>query len=296
MSYDLYFSWKPENCFSIEEFRAYFTGNPFFHLNEKEAVYDNPFTGVSFLFSYGGADDQSQVSFNMNYFRPHVFGLEAEPQVARFVRHLGPSVEDPQLNGMGSGPYSGEAFLKGWNTGNRFTYDMVVEKQLTDIGWSLSGQIIEQTWRWNFGIQALRQEPSNTIYPPEIWYLHIDGEVRTAYTWSGWPAFLPHVDFILMKKERPIRWYSKLFSKPRPLELLFLDYRDVIARIDGYEARDINGVTCYVPSAHATSERLVRWARSVPVNTPVWKRIHPDSVRNAELLQREPPPQTGVSH
>ncbi|MFM0009145.1 MULTISPECIES: hypothetical protein [Paraburkholderia] len=47
----------------------------------------------------------------MNYFRPHDFGLEAEPEVRFFINRFEPQVQDPQKDGMGNGPYSTKGLL-----------------------------------------------------------------------------------------------------------------------------------------------------------------------------------------
>lgn len=129
MSYDLYFT-TPK--ISREQFKSHFAGNRLYEVSPGQAIYENKDTGVYFVFTFGDSapadpgEIASSASFNLNYYRPHYFGLEAVKEVTMFVERFGFSVHDPQMNGMGDGPYSSDAFLKGWNHGNAFGYSAMV--------------------------------------------------------------------------------------------------------------------------------------------------------------------------
>src|SRR5207248_9248706 len=69
--------------------------SPNYELNDAQALYSNEDSGVYFAFEFlqqDGDDEEGRdtsllpVSFNLNYFRPHAFGLEAEPELSAFVR------------------------------------------------------------------------------------------------------------------------------------------------------------------------------------------------------------------
>ena len=47
---------------------------------------------------------------NLNYYRPHIFGMEAEPEVSGFVATFEPIIMDPQIGGMADGEYSRDGF------------------------------------------------------------------------------------------------------------------------------------------------------------------------------------------
>jgi hypothetical protein len=88
----------------------------------------NAETGIHFRFDYcqERSDEWATgeyVAFRMNYFRPHISGLEAEIELSAFVNAFACAIHDPQLDGMGDGPYSASGFLRGWNTGNAFAYE-----------------------------------------------------------------------------------------------------------------------------------------------------------------------------
>src|SRR6266481_6601745 len=105
MSYDLYFrSRTPGRMISQEQFTNYFRGRRHYEIKETQAWYSNDNTGIYFSMDFGEPGETSEegrdssllrASFNMNYFRPHVFGLEAEPEVAAFVDHFDSTVFDP---------------------------------------------------------------------------------------------------------------------------------------------------------------------------------------------------------
>src|SRR5262245_51012028 len=130
MSNDLYL-YRREGAAPLKKkgFNAYFEGRPHFTLNENQAFYKNEKTGIYFSVYYSdgkgcAAEDpnagREHLHFNMNYFRPHVFGLEAEPVLTALVKDLDLAISDPQNEGMGDGEYTPEGFLRGWNAGNRF--------------------------------------------------------------------------------------------------------------------------------------------------------------------------------
>ena len=123
MSYDLFFV---EPKVTLEQFSEYFSDRKRYRVENAQAWYENEDTGVYFSFDYSNEREEDpdapdgNVAFNMNFFRPHYFALEAEPEVQSIVNHFGFRVFDPQTHGMDDGPYSSDGFFAGWNHGNRF--------------------------------------------------------------------------------------------------------------------------------------------------------------------------------
>src|SRR5262249_46246164 len=116
-----------------ESFFAYFNGDKY--SQDGDTVnYSNSDTGVYFHFTWYESDSseetpkskkdhsrsQPSIHFNMNFYRPHFFGLEAAQILTPFVKHFDLVVNDPQAEGMGQGDFTEEGFLRGWNAGNRF--------------------------------------------------------------------------------------------------------------------------------------------------------------------------------
>src|SRR5262249_38215064 len=131
MSYDLYFRARGSSPSSMDDMRAWFEKRARYRFHgtadSGQAAYENEATGVYFQFDFETVDHEPEtppvlpIAFNMNYFRPHVFGLEAEPEVAAFVRHFELGVEDPQ-GAIAGADYDAAGFLRGWDEGNRAAY------------------------------------------------------------------------------------------------------------------------------------------------------------------------------
>ena len=119
MSYDLFFTANSGKKIDKKAFEAHFGGRRNYEVNKKQAVYQNEDTGVYFIFD---APEDGVVAFNLNYFRPHVFGLEAAPELEIFATTLGLTPGDPQGEIEEGAPFTREAFLRGWNAGNEFTF------------------------------------------------------------------------------------------------------------------------------------------------------------------------------
>src|SRR5262249_13577013 len=128
MSYDLGLYPRAGATLRRKAVFDYLSGDYFSHEGD-EVHYSHPDTGVYFHFTRvkGGKRDsddpneggRTHVYFNMNFYRPHTFGLEAAEVLGRFVERFDLTVDDPQSEGMGQGEYSREGFLRGWNAGNR---------------------------------------------------------------------------------------------------------------------------------------------------------------------------------
>src|SRR5437870_7865493 len=100
MSYDLFFRGRVLGAtLTRNNFAGYFTERRHYELKDSQAWYSNEDTGVYFAFDYNephpndDADDETDtsllpVSLNLNYYRPHPFGLEAAPEVSSFVTHF----------------------------------------------------------------------------------------------------------------------------------------------------------------------------------------------------------------
>jgi len=229
MSYDLFFRARRKPVPSSDDLRAYFAKQRHFQVNAREdggwqAFYENQATGVYFSFeSHVAVDPEAPaseplslpVAYNMNYFRPHTFGLEAEPVVSDFVRDFDLLVDDPQGEGMGEGEYSPEGFLRGWNAGNAFGYRAIVEmraREEADIQFdALPAAAREAEWRWNYGkeeyTEILCEHEFLCGFVPTVFLMKLNGieRVTTAVVWGeAIPIALPSVELIIVPGE-PLR-------------------------------------------------------------------------------------------
>jgi hypothetical protein len=223
VSYDLFFrSRNKEARFSREDFVRHFTDRPHYQVKDDQAWYGNQDSGVYFTFDYNDRteaqeeDDETDasllpVAFNLNYFRPHPFALEAEPEVAAFVRAFDLTVSDPQMSGMGDdGEYSREGFLSGWNHGNAFGYQAIGGQDPTLKFSTMPAARIEAAWRWNFNREARQAATGEGAFVPLMFFLDVNGEIQTGVAWGdGIPILLPAVDLVLVARQRlaPKGWF-----------------------------------------------------------------------------------------
>lgn len=167
MSFDLFL--YPET-FDAGAIRAWFAERPRYQVSGSQAFYTNEDTEVGFSFDFeDGADAQGpHLAFNLNYFRPHYFALEAEPEVAAFLQRFPSRIEDPQVEGLGEGPYSREAFLRSWNTGNRFGFTAIGRNSDPPPPWPADPALLEAIWQWNFNRARLQNAKGDNIFVPKV--------------------------------------------------------------------------------------------------------------------------------
>jgi hypothetical protein len=211
MSYDLFFRRRSSaGIFSQGEFSNYFKRRKFYEMKGTRAWYSNENTGVYFGFDFNSRDSSARrdssllpIAFNLNYYRPHVFGLEAEPEVAAFVEQFDLTISDPQNQGMGDGAYSRDGFLRGWNAGNEFGYGAIFSQDPGQKVMTLPSKVIQKFWRWNLGVETRLQEIGVDAFVPTVYYFNGVGKVRTGIVWGdGIPILLPEVDIVVAPRDR----------------------------------------------------------------------------------------------
>ena len=205
MSYDLFFT---SESISRESFKRYFNGRPYYQIEKDQAWYTNEDSGVYFSFEVNDDCEEDEdlphsASFNMNYFRPHFFAIEAEPEVRAFIDHFSCSIDDPQNEGMESGPYSGEGFLRGWYNGNEFSMQAILNMpENTNEYVSKPTVELEKHWKWNKSRMQRDEDLREDIFIPKIMYGNIDGEFASFCVWpDGIPTLIPKVDFLHIPRQ-----------------------------------------------------------------------------------------------
>ncbi len=224
------------------------------------------------------------VSLNVNYFRPHTFGLEAQLELALFVKHFELTVVDPQNSGMGEGEYSREGFLRGWNAGNEVAYEALVERNPTATYPSLPVAQLEAAWLWNYSVPTRQRDVGDNVFVPRIFFVALGhGPPLTAAVWGdGIPVLLPDVDFYFLPRKR-------LAPKPLPSsakpELTHSTRAELAPLLSGFK-KSSDALTWYqldYLDTPAEIERFVRQAR-LPAERPT--RLAFDRVLDRELLER----------
>jgi hypothetical protein len=276
MSYDLFFR-SPRD---LDQIKAYFAEQPHVAVTEAQARYENDATGVYFNFDLG----PDQIAFNMNYYRPHVFGLEAEPVVSAFVAEHAPAIHDPQREGMGDGPYSPAGFLRGWNAGNRFGYLAIGGMQDSPRPLTLPSARVESMWRWNFAKERTAEHFEDRLdelppcFVPTIMPFQVaDHEVQTAIVWDlEMEIAIPDVDLVLSTTEGGIQ---------------AVPLRDVLGLLPvhstwGPEEEVADGVRVGIATTlvEAMPIGVTRRLRGALRPFKPLARLRPDSVLDAELV------------
>ncbi len=213
MSYDLYFTEPP---ITLPQFKSYFAGRNHYKIENNHAWYENEDTGVYFNFNYRDKSETfaetaesiespaGNLTFNMNFYRPHFFALEAEPEISNLINHFGLKVHDPQIHGMGEEPYTREGFLLGWNHGNEISYSAILhsDKPPVEIN-HLPGNALETFWQWNYTKQATQHTVGTEIFVPKIMFVRLEGSLLSAVVWpDGISALVPQVDMFIIPRQK----------------------------------------------------------------------------------------------
>ena len=209
MSYDLFLRPR-KGAIGREDFEAYFRDRRFYDAEAGHAAYGNEDTGAYFSFEWVDAREDDEegepypIEFNINYFRPSYFIMEAEIEVSALVQAFDLVVDDPQWKGMGKGEYDAKVLMSGWNAGNESAYDFAVERpeQRSRVR-TLPSATVLQAWRWNFERDARQQSVGDTKFVPRIQFLEVEGQMTSALFWpDGAPLVATPVDWFIVAGEK----------------------------------------------------------------------------------------------
>jgi hypothetical protein len=203
MSYDLDLYLEP--AVAQNRILRYFATRKHYKIEEKSAIYQNPDTGVYFFIRLQCRRNllfQKNVvsaAFEINYSRPSFFGTEAEIELSNFVAQFQPRLHDPQMHGMGEGPYSGEGFLKGWNFGNALGVRVGLSKDFDAP--TMPTNKLRTIWAWNYHLSECRRQNPD-CFVPTIRFFRIHRHAGAAVAWGdGMPFLLPKVDYVLVGRD-----------------------------------------------------------------------------------------------
>lgn len=293
MSYDLFMTPRA-GAVDRGQFLKYFEGRPHYKTDGDRAWYQNEDTGTYFGFEYAdsatsdppGDEGASHhpLSFNINFFRPSYFAKEAEPEVTAFVRHFDLVVEDPQVDGMGNGPYDPAKFLTGWATGNEFGYRAIQQQDPPPKIFTLPGAEIDRIWRWNHGRDRRQAAIGESRFVPRIMCLDVDGAARSAVVWpDAIPSLLPQVDYLLIGRDQLAP--RRLLLKKRDAVLVSWAAADALIR---QHSTTVEG-PAFLLNYEAPPPALVDFVTKLPPSSRELKGISADSVLDAELVAKHGP-------
>jgi hypothetical protein len=206
MSYDLFLGPRSGQL-DRGRLANYFGARAHYRLSEQQAFYLNPDSGVYFGFEFDPASKDSDplpISFNINFFRPSYFILEAELEASAFVRHFDLTVFDPQVDGMGEGDYRSDLLIKGWNSGNRFAFSAFLKKPADARELAIyPTAMLTDIWRWNLARAERQAQAGEEKFVPRVGFLRIDGMAKSFVLWpDGIPTIIPPVDYVLVVRKQ----------------------------------------------------------------------------------------------
>lgn len=257
----------------------YFVARKNFIVTENNVAYKNPDTGVYFSFTLRYKRNfllQKNVvsaEFEINYYRPSFFGVEGERELSAFVVAFEPRIEDPQMHGMGEGPYSGAGFLKGWNFGNVFAVRNALSHGHDQTIVSMPAERLHVVWTWNDQRGERKDKLGNRCFIPMIIFFRIEGLASCVAAWPREaPILLPKADFVLVDR---LGSGATRFGLAPWSEVL-----DVTQRAGFDTAKDPLSLTFL-----ATPAPIATWFDTIPlIDVGTLERLSVDSVLDDELI------------
>lgn len=286
MSYDLYFT-QPE--ITWDQFEDYFRGRACYTLNKNQAWYENKDTDVYFSFVYSAdppADPEApewRVSFNLNFFRPHIFALEAEPELRAFVDHFNFRIFDPQLEGLGEDAYRTEGFLRGWNYGNEFSYQAILTPESCPaVVHARPQEELEAIWKWNYAREQLQNKLGDGIFVPKIFYHDNGHQLNTAIVWpDAISTLIPEVETLAIRRKETAP--RRLFRRREGW--CFIPFHQASSILQPFKTSDFLLPSYLLPSPK-TPANVIEFVKKLaprnlkPVGVPI------DQVLNSEIVNK----------
>ena len=287
MSYDLYFS-KP--CISQEQFREYFSQRPHYEVSDSQVSYQNEDTGVYFLIDYNEAEEEdpdvisSTASLSLNYYRPHVFGLEAADEIQSLIEHFGFSIHDPQNQGMGDEPFTKEGFLRAWNHGNEFGYSAILRgENAPQRLFTFPTNGLESIWRWNLQKTSIQKSLTEDIFVPRIFFMEIAGQVVSAAVWpDAISELIPSVDYLIIGRDELA---PKPFFGNRKKDQIIVPMSEFTELLQGYATTDYALPSYKLPSPRVPDSIRER-IRKLKTTGITAEGISSDQVLNEEIVNK----------
>ncbi|HEY6926625.1 MAG TPA: hypothetical protein VI653_24280 [Steroidobacteraceae bacterium] len=285
MSYDLHLYF--DKGVSHRGFLEYFAGRRHFTTQSNEITYQNPDTGVGFLIRYDSSKgflarkSIGAAHFELSYFRPSYFGLETEIELSALVANFAPRIEDPQIQGMGSGPYSGEGFLRGWNYGNSFAAGAILASHPQHKVPAMPAHKLLAAWKWNYNRQQRLAQVGERQFVPGIMTVAVANTPSLVVVWAlGMPVVLPAVDYVLVgRDEGGVKRYG------------LAPWTEVLAQLRR-AAIDVSGDPLDIQYP-VTPAPIARWVAQIPaVDVQTLPRLAPHEIIDSEILEAASRPRT----
>lgn len=285
MSYDLFFT-QPD--ISLKEYLSYFKKRENYSLKENKALYLNEDTGVYFWFdySYDKPKDpeapEGRISFEMNYYRPHFFALEAEIEIRAFVEYFNFEIFDPQIDGMGAPTFDSEGFLRGWNHGNDVSYKSFLQDKDQDREVSRPWDELEAIWHWNYHRKELQNKLGVNIFVPAIMFLQVDSKLLSTVAWTdAVPTLIPQVDALFVYRDK-LAPGSFLFRKK---DFAVVPFDQALLMLAPFENNNYGIKTYSLPTPN-TPANIVEYVKNLKPHSGPAERVEMYQILDFELVVR----------
>jgi hypothetical protein len=210
MNYILHFQSKPPAQQPTKaEIKEYFQHRDNYTVNDYQALYSNEDTGIYFTFQFGGAANNVAglpnilpVYFNIGSSKSHIFVLEAEPELAEFVKNFNLLVSDLQMKGSGYVEYTQVDFFRGWTAVSESSYLTLIANNPSQPFPSLPVAELEKCWHWNYHLRHLQGEIGQEVFVPKILVIDYLSNPTTAVVWTDAGSIaLPKVDRVILYRK-----------------------------------------------------------------------------------------------
>jgi hypothetical protein len=148
-------------------------------------------------------------TFNLNFFRPHVFALEAIPEISEFVDAFELEVSEGDSIPK---QFSPQHFQDQWSVGNACAYKGLRNEAAPKL---LPAIEIERVWRWNMARGDYQERIGESLFVPKLFYFGWQESLVTGVVWpDGIPMALPPCDIVwIMRKEIAARSFFGIAKK-----------------------------------------------------------------------------------
>lgn len=244
--------------------------------HDKNLYYENGATGTFFIVvvdddAKGGAGS-APLTLRLPLGRPSYFIREIEPEIARLVEEFELFAHDPQRNM--SGAYDGAELRRNWLRANPDGDEGIPVRKGGQV--LLSTEQLTAAWEWNIRAADLQFRAGEDTFVPIITGAVVDGTASTVALWpDGHPTLFPRVDAVLILRET-LAPRDLLLTGRRRVDLQFVPWADVFARIGPYTTPRTDGGVNYLPRTHP--DEVTKWLRKLPrgrtpsdkITVPLW--------------------------
>lgn len=296
MSYDLFLTPRPGNEFGRSDFLEFFESRMHYIVQQDNATYMNDATGIYFTFDFSEGEKEDMkapahllkphLSFNLNYYRPHTFALEAVSELSACVEHFNFTVDDPQNEGMGVGEFTENGFLRGWNAGNMFAIKAIqsnTEYSAPPLK-TIPDADLEKYWRWSFEREEMYEDLGVDVFIPRIFYFQLEGQLRTATVWTdAIPVALPRTEVVVFYREK---LQKKVLGFGKDNSMSFVKFGQIEPFLKPYPLEN-RGLDFHLLYYEEPPKDLANFFRDQPETLPnMYKALQPDEVFGREMVAK----------